>query len=149
MRTKMWSSVLAVLSFLPLTVLADPPSHPREPGTRVTIRLAESSGQLPDAEKLVESLLSAGGDHRVRAKRRQKEGQQELTLDLWGGTVPQAEIPQSLRNAFPVLVPAVIQVAAIDPRDRPGHEDLDDDLEREGHGDKKVIKKVVKIIKKE
>jgi hypothetical protein len=147
MRAKMWSRVLVVLSFFSLTAQASPPvTH--EPGTRVTIRLAEASGQLPDPEKMVDSLVSVGGEHQVQVKRRQTDGQQELTVDLWGGTVPQADMPQTLRDAFPVLASADIQVTSLDAKDRPKFEGLGE-LEKDGHGEHGVVKKVVKIIKKE
>jgi hypothetical protein len=145
----MWSRVLVVLCFLSLTVQAEPPpSH--EPGTRITVQLAEATGALPDPEKLVESLAAVGGEHQVRVMRRQSAGQQELTVDLWGGTVPQANIAQTLRDAFPVLASADIQVATLDAKDRPKFEGMGD-LEKEVHGEKGAVqvKRVVKIIKKE
>jgi hypothetical protein len=146
MRANRWSRVLVVLSFFSLSVQAAPPDA-QEPGTRVTVRLAEASGQLPDAEKLVQSLEAAGGEHQVQVRRRQVGGQQELSMDLWGATVPQADIPQTLRDAFPVLASADIQVASIDPKDRPKFEEPCD--RKELHGEKGTVKKVVKIIKKE
>ncbi|HYI02883.1 hypothetical protein [Hyalangium sp.] len=134
MRATLWSRVLVVLSFFSLSVQASA-SESQEPGTRVLVRLTEANGQLPDTEKMVQSLVTVGGRHEVRVKRRHAEGQQELTVDLWGGTVPQADISQALRDAFPVLAAADIQVSTLDPQDRP------DIRER--------VKKVVKIIKKE
>lgn len=147
MRTNMWSRVLVVLSFFSLSVQAAPPDA-HESGTRVTVKLAEASGQLPDPEKLVESLVSVGGEHQVQVKRRQTAGQQELTVDLWGGTMPQADMAQTLREAFPVLASADIQVTSLDAKDRPKFEGLGE-LEHDGHGEHGVVKKVVKIIKKE
>jgi hypothetical protein len=147
MRANMWSRILVVLGFFSLTAQATPPAT-HEPGTRVTVKLAESSGQLPDPEKLVESLMSVGGEHQVQVKRRLTSGQQELTLDLWGGTVPQDSIPQTLREAFPILASADIQVSTLDAKDRPKFEGLGR-LEREGKGEPGTVKKVVKIIKKE
>ncbi len=146
MRANMWSRALVVLSFFSLSVQASPPA-PQEPGTRVTVRLAVANGQLPDAEKVVESLEAAGGEHQVQVRRRQTTDQQDLTVDLWGATLPQADIPQALREAFPVLASAEIEVASIDPKDRPKFE-KDCDL-KEPHGEKGTVKKVVKIIKKE
>lgn len=148
MRANMWTRILVALCFFSFTVQASPPSQ--EPGTRVAIRLAEASGELPDAEKMIESLKAAGGEEfQVRAMRRQTPGQQELTLELWGATVPQSEIPQSLRDAFPVLASADIQVSTLDPKERPKGEGRGQ-LERELRGEKgTVVKKVVKIIKKE
>jgi hypothetical protein len=132
----MWSRILIVLSFFSLSVQASPPV---EPGTRVTVRLAQASGELPDPEKLVESLEAVGGEHQVRVMRRKSTDTQELTLELWGNFVPQADIPQTLRDTFSVLASADIQVATLEPRDRPKFEGL-------GQG---TVKKVVKIIKKE
>ncbi|WP_224366269.1 hypothetical protein [Hyalangium versicolor] len=138
MRANMWSRILVVLSLFSLTTQASPPATP-EPGTRVIVKLAESSGQLPDPETLVASITSVGGQHQIQVKHHLTPGQQELTLDLWGGTVPQDSIPQTLREAFPVLASADIQVSTLDPRDRPKSEGLEDG---------KVVKKV-KIIKKQ
>jgi hypothetical protein len=141
----MWSRILIALSLLSLTVQASPPV---EPGTRVTVRLAQASGELPDPEKLVESLEAAGGEHQVKVLRRKAADAQELTLELWGHFVPPADIPQTLRNTFPVLGSADIQVATLDPKDRPKFEGHGT-LEKELHGEKGTVKKVVKIIKKE
>jgi hypothetical protein len=148
LRANMWSRVLVVLSFFSFTVQADPPvTH--EPGTRVAIKLAEASGELPDPEKVVQSLEAVGGGERqVRVMRRNTEGQQELTVDLWGATVPQAEIPQTLRDAFPVLASADIQVSTLGPNDRPRPMEACD-RELRAPGEKGTVKKVVKIIKKE
>ncbi|AKJ06949.1 hypothetical protein ATI61_10588 [Archangium gephyra] len=148
MRANLWSRILVVLCFFSFNVQASPPSQ--EPGTRVAIRLPESSGELPDPEKVVESLMAAGaGERQVRVIRRNTSGQQELTLDLWGDTVPQADIPQSLRDGFPVLASADIQVSTLDPKDRPTPRG-EGRLERELRDEKgTVVKKVVKIIKKE
>jgi hypothetical protein len=146
MRAHMWSRALVVLSFFSLSVQASPPADP-EPGTRVTIQLAVASGQLPDAEKLVESLVAAGGKHQIQVRRQQTADQQALTMDLWGATVPPADIPQALREAFPVLASAGIEVASIDPKDRPK---FDKDCDRrEANGEKCTVKKVVKVIRKE
>jgi hypothetical protein len=152
MRANMWSRILIVLSFFSLTAQATPPvTH--EPGTRVSIKLAEASGELPEPEKMIEPLMTVGGERQVRVLRRDTAGQQELTLDLWGGTVPQADIPKTLRDAFPVLASADIQVTTLDPNDRPKLEGAGrlQKLEKEldGNGEKRVVKKVVKIIKKD
>ena len=96
----------------------------------------------------MESLEAVGGEHQVRVQRRQSPGQQELTLDLWGNTVPQADIPKTLRDTFPVLASADIQVSTLDEKDRPKLE-RDCALEKELRGEKgATVKKVVKIIKK-
>jgi hypothetical protein len=146
MRANMWSRVLVVLSFLSLSVQASPPAT-EEPGTRVTIRLAVASGQLPETETMVAALKAAGGEHQVQVRRRQTPEQQELTVDLWGAAVPLADIPQTLREGFPVLASAEIQATALDPKDRPK---LDKDCGvKEARGERCTVKKVVKIIKKE
>jgi hypothetical protein len=140
----MWSRVLVALSFFSLAAQASPP--PQEPGTRVTVQLAKTSGELPEPEKMVESLMAVGGGERqVRVIRRNVTDQALLTLDLWGSTVPQADIPKTLRDAFPVLASADIQVSTLDPQDRPKR----GEIERELPGEKGTVKKVVKLIKKE
>ncbi len=144
MRAYMWSRALVVLSLFSLSVQASPPDN-QEQGTRVIVKLAEASGQIPEAEKVVQSIEAVGGEHQVMVKRRVMEGQQELSMDIWGATVPHADIPQTLREAFPVLASADIQVSAIDPKDRPKL----GELIRDRHGEKGTVKKVVKIIKKE
>jgi hypothetical protein len=144
LRANMWSRVLVVLSLFSFTVQAEPP----ETGTRVALTLAETSGQLPEGEKLIESLKAAGGEHQVRVIRRKESGQQELTMDLWGNFMPQAEIPQALRDAFPVLSSADIQVSTLEVKDRPRPREACD-LERGAPGEKGTVKKVVKILKKE
>lgn len=145
MRANMWSRILIVLSFFSLSVQASPPA---EPGTRVTIQLAQASGALPEPEKVVESLEAVGGERQVKVMRHKSADSQQLVLELWGNFVPQADIPKTLRDAFPVLGSADIQVASIDPKDRPKFEGLGT-LEKETHGEKGTVKKVVKIIKKE
>ena len=145
MRANMWSRVLIVLSFFSLSVQASPPT---EPGTRVTIQLAQASGTLPEPEKVVESLEAVGGEHQVKVMRHKSADSQQLVLELWGNFVPQTDIPKTLRDTFPVLGSADIQVASIDPKDRPKFEGLGT-LEKELHGEKGQVKKVVKIIKKE
>ncbi len=138
MRANMWSRILIVLSFFSLSVQASPPT---EPGTRVTVKLAQASGELPNPEKMVESLEAVGGEHQVRVMRHKLADSQELVMELWGNFVPPADIPKTLRDTFSVLTSADIQVASIDPKDRPKFEGLGEE--------KGTVKKVVKIIKKE
>lgn len=148
MRAAPWSRVLVALGFFALTAQAAPPVT-QESGTRVTVKLAETSGPLPDPEKLVESLNAVGGEHEVRVRRMKSPGQEELTVDLWGNTVPQADIPKTLRDTFPVLASADIQVSTLDAKDRPKPEG-ECGLEKELRGGEKgTVKKVVKIIRKE
>ena len=139
----MWSRVLVVLSLFSLTAQASPPD---EPGTQVSIKLAEASGQLPEPEKLVDSLKSVGGEHQVRLQRREKDGQQELTHGAVGRHRSSGGHPQTLREAFPVLATADIQVSTLNPKDRPKFNPSD---LKELQGEKGTVKKVVKIIKKE
>lgn len=147
MRTNMWSRILVALCFFSFTAQATPPEAP-EPGTRVAITLPQASGELPEPEKLVESLKTVDGKHIVQVKVHKTPEQQQATLDLWGGTVPQADIPQTLREAFPVLASADIQVSTLDEKDRPKLEGRGR-LVRELGGEKGTVKKIVKIIKKE
>lgn len=150
MRSNKWSRILIALSFFSLAAQASTPPG-QETGTRVTVKLAESSGALPEAEKVVQSLEAVGGEHQVRVQRRTKDGQQELSMDLWGNFVPQADIPQTLRETFPVLSSADIQVSTLEAKDRPKFEGLRRELRGEGGKgeDGKTVKRVVKIIKKE
>ena len=147
MRTNPWSRILIALSFLSLSAQAGTPPG-QETGTRVTVKLSQASGELPDPEKLVESLEAVGGEHQVRVKRRKSPEQEELTMDLWGNFVPQADVSKTLREAFPVLSGADIQVSTLDAKERPKLEG-EGRLEKELHGeDGATVKKVVKIIKK-
>jgi hypothetical protein len=151
MRANMWSRILVVLGFFSLTPTVQASTPPgQETGTRVVVKLAESSGALPDPEKVVESLVAVGGGERqVRLTRTNENGQQQLTVDLWGNTVPQADIPQTLRSSFPGLATADIQVSTLEAKDRP-HREGRGELVRElrGEEDGTVVKKTVKIIKK-
>lgn len=147
MRSNKWSRILIALSFFSLAAQASTPPG-QETGTRVTVKLAESSGALPDAEKVVQSLEAVGGEHLVKVQRRTTDGQQELNMDLWGNFVPQADIPQTLRETFPVLSSADIQVSTLEAKDRPKFEGLRRELRGEGE-DGKTVKRVVKIIKRE
>jgi hypothetical protein len=145
MRTNMWTRILVALCFFSLTAQANPSDVP-ESGTRVAITLAVASGELPEPEKLVESLKTVDGKHIVQVKVHKTSEKQEVTLDLWGGTVPQADIPQTLRDAFPVLASADIQVSTL--TERPKLEGRGR-MVRELGGEKGTVKRVVKIIKKE
>ena len=145
MRSNKWSRILIALSFFSLAAQAETPPG-QETGTRVTVKLAEASGALPEAEKLVHSLEAVGGEHLVKVTRRKADGQQELTMELWGNTVPPADIPQTLRETFPVLAPADIQVATLEAKDRPKL-DGEGRLRREIRGEKGTqVKRVVKVI---
>lgn len=144
MRANMWSRVLITLGFFSLSVQAASPPSP-EPGTRVTVRLTAANAHLPEPEKMVESVVAVGGEHEIRVKRRQSPSQEEVTLELWGSTLPQAEIPATLRNSFPELASADIQVTSLDPSERPPHEGHQGPGTPDGSGE--VHKKVVKIIR--
>ncbi len=135
MNVKNWSRHLLSLGLLSLALGALPAAAAEEGGTQVVVRLA--SGELPEPEKLVQSLTAAGGKHQVEVKVRKTSEQHEATLKLWGPTVPQADIPQTLRDAFPALATADIQVSALDASEKPRIE------EGEGRRVRKIIKKEV------
>ncbi len=114
-------------------------------GTKVVVRLPESNGQMPEAEKLVKSLEAVGpGTREARVLRRNEQGKTEIILELWGHFAPAAEIPRTLRDAFPVLAGATIDVSALAAADRPK---LDPNEAPEGSKGKRVI--VKKIVKRE
>ena len=106
MRVKMWGRPLLCVGLLSLGLLALPAAAAgrgdgrRHPGGG---EAAHGSGELPDAEKLVESVMAGGGKHQVKVKRTTSAEQQDLTLQLWGPIVPAADIPRTLREGFPVL----------------------------------------------
>lgn len=137
MSMKHWSRQLLSLGLLSLALGALPAAAVEEGGTLVVVRLANGSGELPEAEKMVQSLTAAGGKHPVEVKVRKTPEQHEATLKLWGPTVPQAEIPQTLRDAFPALATADIQVSTLDASERPRIEEV------EGRRVRKIIKKEV------
>jgi hypothetical protein len=137
MNLKNWSRHLLSLGLLSLAFGALPAAAAEEGGTQVVVRLANGSGELPEAERMVQSLTAAGGKHQVEVKVRKTPEQHEATLKLWGPTVPQAEIPQTLRDAFPALATADIQVSTLDASERPRIE------EGEGRRVRKLIKKEV------
>jgi hypothetical protein len=135
MNVKNWSRHLLSLGLLSLALGALPAAAAEEGGTQVVVRLA--SGELPEPEKMVQSLTATGGKHQVEVKVRKTSEQHEATLKLWGPTVPQADIPQTLRDAFPALATADIQVSALDASEKPRIE------EGEGRRVRKIIKKEV------
>jgi hypothetical protein len=142
MRVKMWSRPLLWVGLLSLGLYAEPAAAAEEEGgTQVSVKLPAGSGELPEGEKLVEALLAAGGKHVVKATRQKSPEQDHVTLQLWGPTVPAADIPKTLRDAFPVLARADIQVSALAASERPKVEEA---LRRGGDGTRKVRK----IIKK-
>lgn len=141
MNLKHWSRPLLSLGLLSLVLGSLPAAATEEQGTQVVVRLAQTSGELPEAEKMVQSLTAAGGKQLVEVKVRKTPEQQEATLQLWGRTVPQQDIPQTLREAFPVLATADIQVTALDPSTRPQPEP------GEGTRRKRIIQK--EVIRKE
>jgi hypothetical protein len=50
------------------------PAAAQEPGTRVSIRMAEASGPLPRPDRVAQSLEAVGGEHQVRVKVQKKDG---------------------------------------------------------------------------
>ncbi len=141
MSMKHWSRQLLSLGLLSLALGGLPAAAAEEQGTQVVVRLANASGELPDAEKMVQSLTAAGGKQLVEVKVRKTPEQQEATLQLWGRTVPHQDIPQTLREAFPALATADIQVSALEPSTRPQVEP------GEGKRRKRIIQK--EVIQKE
>lgn len=140
MKPMKWSRALA----LSLFALAAP-ALAAETGSKVSIQLA--SGELPDPQAVMKSLEAVGGGEKAVKVTRQKapEGQ-SMTLELWGPFVPTAEIAATLRQAFPALATADIQVSALDtPPPTPDVRELEG-TERTvlPDGRVKVIKKVVK-----
>lgn len=135
---KLILSTIAALTALPaLSALAE------ELGTKVSIRAAK--GSLPDPQQVVEALESPGGEHQVRATLRNLEGQEELTLELWGSWMPNTKIPDALREGFPGLFSAEIQVTSLDAAERPKL-DPDDALEvtKDVNHKKKIVKRIEK-----
>ena len=140
MRVKMWSRPLLCVGLLSLGLYAVPAAAAdEEAGTQVSVKLAAASGQLPEPEKLVESLLAKGGEHTVKVTHQKTDGQSDLTLKVWGPTVPAAEIPKTLRDAFPVLAKADIQVSTLDASQRPNFEQ-----ELRSPEDGKQVKRIIK-----
>jgi anti-sigma factor RsiW len=143
MRKMMWSRPLLSAGLLSLGLFALPAAA-ADAGTQVTVKLKPGQ-ELPDAEKLVQALEASGGEHKVYVKAEKRPEGQQLTLKLWGNTVPVADIPATLRQGFPVLAQADIQASMLDPAEQPPT------LERrelEGtpsaDGTRRVIKKVEK-----
>lgn len=106
------------------------PAAMAEDGVRVEIRLPTQT-EL-EAQKVVESLVTLGGEKQVKVTRQKSTDGDRMTLDLWGGTVPQTEIPSTLKQAFPALATATITVSTLPESERPA-------LEREGDGTRKRI----------
>jgi len=142
MRVKMWSRPLLWVGLLSTGLYALPAAAAEEEaGTQVSVKLSKASGELPDPEKVVESLLAAGGEHQVKVTRQKGPESEDLTLKLWGPTVPAADIPQTLREAFPVLARADIQVSEAPASEKPK---VDEAL-RQGDGTRKVRKVIKKV----
>ena len=141
MRVKTFNRSLLSVALLSLSLLALPAAA-ADTGTQVQVTMPSGKGELPDAEKLVQALEAPGGEHQVEVKARKSPEQVLLTVKLWGNTVPAADIPRTLRDAFPVLAGADIQVSALDASERP--QISVDELRDGGAGGKRV-----KIIKKE
>lgn len=144
MRKMMWSRPLLSAGLLSLGLFALPAAA-AEQGTQVTVKL-KAGQELPDAEKLVQALEVQGGEHKVFVKAEKRPEGQQLTLKMWGTTVPVADIPATLRQGFPVLAQADIQASLLDPSEQPPT------LERReleaattsADGTRKVIKRVEK-----
>lgn len=142
MRAHPRSTELITLAII-ATTLPGLPALAADTGTRVSIRTAE--GTLPDVQKLVEALESLGAEHQARASVQKSQGQDALTLELWGNWVPGPQIAQTLRDGFPVLSSAEIEVTSLDADSRPkfGAED-GVEVTPDSKGNKTVIKKIVR-----
>jgi hypothetical protein len=130
------TTVAAMTALCGFSVLAD------ETGTKVSIRAASET--LPDAQKVVDALLARGDEHLVRATRHKSQEQEELTLELWGSWMPSAQIQGALRDGFPALAAAEIQVSPLDSSAKPKLDPADLDQAHDG----KVMKKIIKRIEK-
>jgi hypothetical protein len=143
MRVKMWSRPLLSAGLLLLGMYA-PPALAADEGTQVLVTLPADSGELPEHEKLVQAVKAAGGEHQVKVMHKKSAEQHVITMQVWGNTIPAADIPRTLREGFPVLAKADIQVSALDASQRPNFEELEREGLRSTDG-----KKVKRIIKKE
>ncbi len=134
------SRVVAAFTVLALSGVA----LAEEGGTRVSVTLTKAQGALPDPQKMVEALEPLGGGERqVVVKRKNTDVGAEVSIDLWGPSLPSTEIPAALRSAFPVLVQAQIQVAALDAASRPKLDDTGATTTTETTPDGKV-KRIIK-----
>ena len=133
-----WSRALA----LSLFALAAP-ALAAETGSKVVIKVA--TGELPDPQAVLQSLEAVGGgEKQVKVMRQKSPAGQELTLELWGPFVPTAEVADTLRQAFPALASADIQVSTLDTKPAvPEVEDGERTVLPDGsiRIEKKVIKK--------
>ena len=145
MCMKRWSRPLLTVGLLSLSLLALPAAAAdeagSEEGTLVNVKLPAGGGELPDPEKVVESLLAKGGKHIVKVERRKDDAQDVMSLKIWGPMVPASDIQGTLREAFPVLARADIQVSAVPASEKPK---LEEGV-RGGDG----TRRVKKVIKKE
>jgi hypothetical protein len=146
-RAPLLARLLARLLAVGLLSTALPAAAADGEGTRVVVRLAESAGALPEGRKVVQSLTGVnGGEVQVKVLQKKRDGQAELVVELWGNTVPAPDVPAALRQAFPVLAAADIQVSALpaDARPQPGDlEGCEQQASAEGRKVKCVVKKVV------
>jgi hypothetical protein len=83
-------------------------------GIRVVIRVP-ADVQVPDVEALLTRIAPQGhqGGLQVFAHKKAQNGIDETQLDLWGPTLPQAEIEGALRAGFPALSGAEIVVSTV------------------------------------
>ena len=140
MRVKMWSRPLLWVGLLSFGLYAQPAAAAEEEGgTQVSVKLPTGSGELPEGEKMVEALLATGGKHVVKATRKKSPEQDHFTLQLRAPTVPAADIPKTLRDAFPVLARADIQVSALAASERPRVEEA-----LRGEDGTRKVRKIIK-----
>jgi len=131
-------AVLALAPFAASVARAD------DAHLKVTITLAAADGKLPQPDKMIHALEAVGGERQVKARLEKGDQSSTATFELWGHWAPSAEIPALLRQAQPVLAKANIQVATLDPAQKPSLDDEelgDVPAPADGHG-KRVVKKV-------
>jgi hypothetical protein len=120
-----WSRAL-VLSLFALAA----PALAADTGTKVSIKLA--SGELPEGQQVIKALEAAGtGERNVKVMVQKSDAGKEMTLELWGAFTPAAEIPSTLRAAFPQLASADIQTSELTGAPEPlrTREELDGEAE--------------------
>ncbi len=139
MCVKMWSRPLLTVGLLSLSLLALPAAAAEdaggEAGTLVSVKMP-AGGELPDPQEVVESLLAKGGKHVVKVERRKDDAQDAMSVKIWGPMVPASEVQGTLREAFPVLASADIQVSSVPASEKPKVE--------EGRDGERRVKKIIK-----
>ena len=82
-------------------------------GIRVVIRVP-ADVQVPDVEALLTRIAPPPHEGlQIFAHKKAQNGIDETQIDLWGKTLPQAEIEGALRAGFPALSGAEIVVSTV------------------------------------